>query len=367
MGGAEKQLVYMAKSLHASHIEVRVFYSSAAHPAFLDQLNQANVPAICYGEVKQIWKRLWILYRQLVEFKPHIIQSARIYTNFYVVLFKPLLRAITIGSSRSSLRYEIDSLKLPFRRHVVYMLLRLPDLLIVNSDATRRQIIQAHIKPEDHVFAIPNVIDIQAFDVAQTETNDITDIQPDQTIMFVGRMIPVKRIDRALRAFAIAVRQIPNLQFILVGDGPEKANLEQLARELNIQQQVHFLGNRSDIPVLLRYAAILVLCSDQEGFPNVILEAMAARLPVVSTPVGDVPQVVIDGETGYITDYDDHEQMAAAFIRLIQQPSLRIAFGQKARKHVEQVYSNQVLGSLLLEIYRQFIPGSLFSDGQKYP
>lgn len=365
MGGAEKQLVYMARALHASCVEVRVFYSVAAHTTFLDQLREAQVPVICYGEAKEPWKRLWTLYRQLAEYRPHIIQSSRLYTNFHTVLFGALLRAITIGSSRSSLRYEIDSTKLPFRQQIVYMLMRLPNQLLVNSEATHRQIVQAHIKPNNRVFVLPNVIDIQVFDAAQRETDSVIGFQPDQTILFVGRLVPIKRIDRALHAFSIAVRQLPNLQFVIVGDGPEQDKLEHLSQELKIHEQVHFLGRRTDIPAVLQCAGMLVLCSDQEGFPNVILEAMAARLPVVSTPVGDAPQIVVDGETGFVVDFSDNDQMADTFIRLMKQPELRSSFGQRARERVERLYSSQVLGKMLLEVYRHFTPGSFFCGGQE--
>ena len=101
----------------------------------------------------------------------------------------------------------------------------------------------------------------------------------------------------------------------------------------------------------MRQADMLVLSSEHEGFPNVVLEAMAARLPVVATPAGDVKRVVSDGETGYVVPSDDVRAMAERMVRLATSATLRRELGNAGRVRVEQSYSFSALGGRLRSVY----------------
>jgi glycosyltransferase involved in cell wall biosynthesis len=116
---------------------------------------------------------------------------------------------------------------------------------------------------------------------------------------------------------------------------------------------VTFLGRREDVPALLKQADMLVLSSDYEGFPNVVLEAMAARLPVITTPAGDANIAVQNGNTGYVVHFDDVTGMAECMVRLSKSPGLRWQLGEAARKRVEQHFSFEHLAGRLLSIYRK--------------
>jgi glycosyltransferase involved in cell wall biosynthesis len=105
---------------------------------------------------------------------------------------------------------------------------------------------------------------------------------------------------------------------------------------------------------LLARSALLVLSSDYEGLPNVVLEAMAARLPVITTPAGDAGVVVQHGQTGFVVQPDDHQSMAACMVKLAQSPSLRAELGKAGRQRVEQEYNYESLADRLVEIFRSF-------------
>jgi glycosyltransferase involved in cell wall biosynthesis len=146
---------------------------------------------------------------------------------------------------------------------------------------------------------------------------------------------------------------VPEVFGVLIGTGPERESLQTVAQQLGLGPScVAFLGMRDDVPRLLRAADMLLMTSDEEGLPNAILEAMAAQLPVITTPAGDAGVVVQDDVTGYVVSFDDVEQIAERIVRLARSPELRRSFGRAGRLRVEQCYSSERLAASLLGIYR---------------
>src|SRR5690606_29768369 len=128
-------------------------------------------------------------------------------------------------------------------------------------------------------------------------------------------------------------REIPSMSGLLAGTGPERERLEAQAGRLALDPAaLRMPGHLPDITAELGRDAILVLTSDHEGLPNVLLEAMAAGLPVVTTPAGDAASVIRDGETGYVVGFDDEEALVARLLELARSPSLRRKFGEAGRR-----------------------------------
>jgi glycosyltransferase involved in cell wall biosynthesis len=115
-----------------------------------------------------------------------------------------------------------------------------------------------------------------------------------------------------------------------------------------------FLGECDRIPALLARSGLLVLTSEYEGFPNVILEAMAARLPVITTPAGDASLVVQHNKTGYVVKGEDTQGMAAFMVQLARSPSMRLNLGESGRKRVELEYNYESLAGRLVTVFRTF-------------
>jgi glycosyltransferase involved in cell wall biosynthesis len=126
-----------------------------------------------------------------------------------------------------------------------------------------------------------------------------------------------------------------------VGDGPLRNSLEQLAQALGVSDHVAFLGTRSDVPALLQQVTIGVNSSQNEGFPNAIIEYMAANLPVVATNVGGVPELVIDGETGTLVPSDNPSALADALLYLLRTPVVARRMGAAGRRRVEEHFTAQ--------------------------
>jgi glycosyltransferase involved in cell wall biosynthesis len=149
-------------------------------------------------------------------------------------------------------------------------------------------------------------------------------------------------------------RRVPDVRAMIVGEGTERAALEAMAGALGLLPgTVEFLGRRDDIATVLRTADALVVTSDHEGFPNVILEAMAAGLPVVTTPAGDAARIVEDGTTGYVIGFEETETMADRLVQLLGDPGRRGTLGLAGRRAVEAQYAREGVEDRLIRLYAE--------------
>ncbi len=165
-------------------------------------------------------------------------------------------------------------------------------------------------------------------------------IGPDDGIIGVVAVLrPEKDHATLLRAARIVLERLPDTRVLLIGDGPLRAELERLAAELGIAERVVFAGMRSDVPELLGLVDVLVLSSVTECLPMALLEGMAAGRPVVATAVGGVPEIVVDGITGYVVPPRDPSAMADRIVALLGDRERARAMGVVGRRRVESEFS----------------------------
>ena len=198
----------------------------------------------------------------------------------------------------------------------------------------------AGINPR-RLIVIPNGIDLAPFDAAQTiPRKDLGIPEEAHLALFVGRLDVQKGIGDLLTAAEWVISQCPAWHLALAGNGPCRIwLLEQIAARPKLTGHIHWLGNRDDIPGLLRAADVLVLPSLWEGMPNVILEAMAASRAVIATSVEGTSEVVIGGETGWLVPARDPESLGAAMLNAAIDPERCRAFGLKGRERVLHHFS----------------------------
>jgi len=345
-GGAEKQVVYMARALREAGIQVRV-YSLTRGEFYEPMLRAMGIDLVWIGRHAHPLLRLATLTIALREYRPHVLQSAHFYTNLYTTVCGRLWGALAVGAIRNDTLQDMRLIGRWGR-----LLLRLPAVLIANSFAAKRNAASLGI-PSDRIYILQNVIDLSTFDELMARSTNQT-FQFDQPVIAaIAKFKVQKRLDRFLAALAMARQEVLDLKGILIGDGPERPRLEALANKLGLLPDgLLFLGRRNDVPALLAQASMLVLSSDHEGFPNVLLEAMAARLPVITTPAGDAGLVVQEGITGYVLPFDDIDAMAERMVRLAKSPDLRHTLGEAGRRRVEHLYGFEGLAERLLSTYR---------------
>ncbi len=191
--------------------------------------------------------------------------------------------------------------------------------------------------PREKVHVIPNGVDTQQFcpwvgDVA-TRRQQLGLPIAGPIAMIVAALRPEKNHRRFLSAARLVRDVCPDANFVIVGDGPERAGLVEFAAELHLQDCVHFLGNRSDVAQLLQASNVLVLSSDNEAAPVSILEAMSSGLPVVASDVGSISEMILDGRTGFLVPLRPGP-FADRIIRLFEHPAQAVRMGAIGRDHV---------------------------------
>ncbi len=157
-------------------------------------------------------------------------------------------------------------------------------------------------------------------------------------LVHVSNFRPVKRVQDVIRIFDIVQKKIPSI-LILVGDGPERSNCELLVRELGLQQSVKFLGKQVELPEILSAADLFLIPSQQESFGLSALEAMACEVPVISTSVGGLPELIVHNQTGYIAEIGDVDRMAKYAIELLTNESKRQMFAKASRARAVEVFN----------------------------
>jgi glycosyltransferase involved in cell wall biosynthesis len=190
--------------------------------------------------------------------------------------------------------------------------------------------------PADKLRVIPYGADFSAVEsVSDHEANDLRRTlgchSGEILIGSVGRLVEQKDYSTQLRAFAMAVAEFPGLRMVLAGDGPLKADLLRMAKELNISRQVSFIGHCELVPAFLRCLDIFVLASKFEPFGVALLEAKAAGVAIVATRVNEVPEILSEGTSGLLAPAKDPETMSRLFLSLARDPEMRARLGRQAR------------------------------------
>ncbi len=160
------------------------------------------------------------------------------------------------------------------------------------------------------IEVIPNFVDTELF-VRMPETNVRKTLAPngERILIHISNFRQVKRVTDVIRIFNIIAKKVPS-KLVLVGDGPDRSNCENLCRELQLGESVKFLGKQAELVELLSAADLFLMPSQSESFGLSALEAMSCEVPVISSSVGGLPELVVHGETGYIAEIGDIERMA---------------------------------------------------------
>lgn len=240
---------------------------------------------------------------------------------------------------------------------------RVTDLILTVGERQRQEILGYGIGNPDKLRSVPLGLELEPFVESPRHRGEFRAELgvPDGTrlVGIVGRLVPVKGHTVFLKAARLVLSRLPNVRFLIIGDGELREGLESQARDLGIDGGVTFLGWRHDLPRVYADLDLVVLSSYNEGSPVALIEAMAAGRAVVSTDVGGVSDVVSDGVNGLLVPPRDPESLAGAIVRLLSSERSLPAMGAAGREAVYPKYSINRLVSDVREIYSDLVAESI--------
>ena len=230
----------------------------------------------------------------------------------------------------------------------------LTDAVEVNSETGGKSVITDLGVPESKIEVVLPGLDLEAF--GGTDQRSLVRIElgvedSEHLVLYVGRLRAVKGVEYGIRAFANALEQNPNMKLALAGEGDQRKQLEALSTELDIENNVNFLGTRKDLPNVFSACDSVIMPSLTEGFPRVAIEAMASSKPVIATHVGGVPEAIIHNQSGILVPSKDIQAMAEAIISVATNSELANRLGLAARKRTEQRFAASSYVARLDEMY----------------
>jgi glycosyltransferase involved in cell wall biosynthesis len=237
--------------------------------------------------------------------------------------------------------------------------LRRRDRVVGVGEAVRQALIDNEGFPAARVQVIYNGIDLAPFEQDCPDRAALRaslGLEADDFVLFqVARLDYLKDHHTALRTMERVAALRPNARLMLVGEGPEQAKIEEGIAQKNLGANVRLLGLRKDVARLLPAADLFLLTSTSEGIPLTLIEAMAARLPVVSTNVGGVAEVVEEGRTGLLAPSGDDAALAERVLRLAADPSLRASMGAAGRDRARAIFSEKQMHGNYERLYHEML------------
>jgi glycosyltransferase involved in cell wall biosynthesis len=238
-------------------------------------------------------------------------------------------------------------------------LARVSDRLVAVSNATVDDLVRLRVAPREKFEVIPVGLDLDRFlelseDDGDAFREEVGAGQDDLLLVYAGRLVPIKRLDRAIRAVARVRAEGVKARLAIVGDGPLREELTALCDSLELGDAVRFLGYQGRLESAIAGADVAILTSDNEGTPVFLIEAAAGARPAVATSVGGIPDVVRP-ETGLLVLPEDESGLAQAVERLDRDPELRTELGRGAREHVRGRFAYSRLLDDIDRLYRNLL------------
>jgi glycosyltransferase involved in cell wall biosynthesis len=372
LGGPALQVAYLTKGLEERGYHTTLLAGSLARGessmSFVAEelgVNWYPVPQL-HREISPLYDTLSIirLVKWIRGVRPHILHThtakagavGRIAAALAGDARPPVIVHTFLGHV---LRGYFDPAQTAVFRALERKLARTATRLVAVSPEVRDDLVELGVAPAEKFSVIRLGIDLDqrvASGAGGAELRRLYGVSPDEFVVgWIGRMTAIKRVDDILLAFRSLLERGVEARLCLVGDGPDREEIEQRAHDLGISRSVLFVGYQRDVAPYYALFDTLVLPSANEGTPVVAIEALAAGRPVVATRVGGVPDVVEDGADGLLVRVGDVRGIVDALERLALDPELRRRFGEHGRGRTIQRYRVERLVDDIDALYRKLL------------
>ena len=234
----------------------------------------------------------------------------------------------------------------------------MPHVVITTGEAIKRQMIEVNGFNPDKIISIPTGVDTTFFN-PENEHNDIRlELNLAQSTPLIGSISVLrswKGLDYFVMAVPLILREIPDARFIIAGEGPYRAKLEDAIQLTGESDKIHLLGHREDVADIISSLDIVVHPSyANEGVPQTILQAMSMKKPVVATSLDPFAEIVIHGKTGIVVPPKNSEKLAEEVVRLLRDKGFAEKIGKNGRRLTEEAYSFGGMIKKLESVYKEF-------------
>lgn len=350
-GGPERQIIGLGTALSRPVRTTVVSFSEGGRcRAFLREVRAAGLVGLeltnDFPRVRSVAREVTRLLRQE---RADVLVTHGYKSN---LLGRPAARRAGVPIVSVSRGWTGENLKVRCYEALDRIHLRFMDRVVCVSAGQATKVRRAGVSP-DQVEVIHNGARLAAFRTRVPEARDALRrvAGPGPIILAVGRLSPEKGFRVLVEAAAVVVAARPDARFVLFGEGAERPALERRVNELGLAAHFQLPGFRGDLDALTPWADVVVIPSFTEGLPNVALEAGAAGVPVVATAVGGTPEVVADGETGFLVPPNQPRVLADQLIRVLAEPAVARQFGAAARRRMEEHFSFAAQAQRYMELF----------------
>jgi glycosyltransferase involved in cell wall biosynthesis len=364
-GGSETQAVQLAKSLKRSQrCQVLVATLNREGSLLSEMEDFSDIPEFRLSSFYDL--NFIRQLRRFVEFlkdnQIDIVHTHDFYTNFFGMIGAKIAGVtVKIASKR-----ETGGMRSVGQERLERLAFTLADSVLVNSEAVKNYLLASKV-PVEKITVVYNGIDISKFSNHQDKSIEIIrhlNLPSEDNIRFIvitaNFRHKVKNQVMLLRAAKRLLEDFPNLHFIFLGEGELLQEAMRIAEELGVSKNTHFLGRCSNVPEILAIADICVLTSLHEGFPNAVLEYMAAGKPVVATNVGGVAEAVLDAKTGFLVEPNDDDTLVSRIEYLLRNPQKASEMGRSGKLIISDRFSIQAQMERVIQLYRHLLDKKSF-------
>jgi glycosyltransferase involved in cell wall biosynthesis len=355
IGGSEKQAVMLTKGLlEDGRFEIMAASLNNEGPLKRELSELGDIPEYRLSSFydRNFIRKVRECAEQLKRDGIDLIHTHDFYTNVFGIAAGTLAGIpALVASKRETLGMRSRS-----QEFVEGLAFRRASAVIANSDAVKDLLLDKGL-PRAKIHSIYNGVDITGFTASKNGSGFPSVLPREKRIITLVANLRhnVKNVPMFLRTAGRVTEKMPDTHFAIAGEGELADGLKQLASDMGISQNVTFLGRCADVPALLSASFACVLTSSAEGFSNSILEYMASGKPVVATRVGGAAEAVVDGETGFLVEPNDSEQMARLLIDLITDPARAALFGEQGRMRVTKFFSPETQLQKTMDLYTELL------------
>jgi glycosyltransferase involved in cell wall biosynthesis len=359
MGGAERLMAPILKHLSRTHFEpyVCALQSKDGNP-LADEIGALGVRVDCL-HIKHLrdWDALPHLVRYLREVGAHLVHTQLEAADILGNISAKILRLPSVCTIHVMPSLEVKTKTKIHQKVEWFCLRRFCDRVIAVSEEARLYYIDISGSSPNRVTTIYNGIDLFTF-MNMDHARERAMVRAELGIPSGANVLATVAVLRPQKGIQFLIRALPSIlasssdtYYLVVGSGSHHDALVEEARNAGVERRVIFVGMREDVPRLLAASDVFVLPTLTEALPTVLAEAMAARLPVVASRVGGIPEMIVEGQNGLLVEAEDVEGLASACTRLLANPAERAALGAQGWKIANQKFNIERQVDQLKELY----------------